>query len=188
VSEPLRLVFAVSGAATSQNLCHYRKADATVAVDRCYVSLYRFALCLTASHSRAADLVRQSFLNFSRWKDQTQDYSRIERCLFTILYRCYLNPDSEVGFADFGICPQTELVPETRDATATDPECLGLPGVPDLPAAVAQVNEAGRAALSLFYLGNFSVRDIAHILELPIDTVMWRLSKGRAQLRSILCR
>jgi RNA polymerase sigma-70 factor (ECF subfamily) len=169
----LRLVFAVSGAAASQNLSDYRKADATVAVDRCYVSLYRFAFCLTASHSRAADLVRQTFLNFSRRRDQTQDYSRIERCLFTILYRCYR--------------PQTELVPETRDPTATDPGCLGLPGAHDLPAAVAQVNEAGRAALSLFYLGNFSVRDIAHILELPIDTVMSKLSKGREQLRSKLC-
>jgi RNA polymerase sigma-70 factor (ECF subfamily) len=176
VSELLRLVFAVSGAAASQNISDYRKADATVAVDRCYVSLYRFALCLTASHSRAASLVRQTFLNFSRWTDQTQDYSRIERCLFTILYRCSRTDR-----------PQTELVPETRDPTATDPECLGLPGAPDLPAAVTQVNEACRAALSLFYLGNFSVRDIADILELPIDTAMSNLSMGREQLRLILC-
>ena len=175
MSERSPLVFAVSGAAASLNISDYRKADATVAVDRCYVSLYRFALCLTASHSRATDLVRQTFLNCSRWRDQTQDCSRIERCLFTILHRCSRTDR-----------PQAESVPETRDPTATDSECLGLPGVPDLPAAVAQVNEAGRAALSLFYLGNFSVRDIAHILELPIDTIRSNLSKGREQLRSIL--
>lgn len=63
---------------------------------------------------------------------------------------------------------------------------LKQPFTYSLPAALAQVNEACRATLSLFYLGNFSVSAIAHILELPIDTVMSNLSKGREQLRSVL--
>ena len=170
MSELLRLVFAVSEVAASQNISDYRKADATVAVDGCYVSLYRFALCLTASHSRAADLVRRTLLSFSRWRHQTQDYSRIERCLFTILHRCHLEMRSRTD------CPQAEF----NNPLVNDPECL------DLPAALAQVDEARRAALSLFYQGNFSVSDIAHILELPVDTAMSKLSKGREQLRSIL--
>ena len=81
---------------------------------------------------------------------------------------------------------QAESVRETRDPIVTEPERLSLPTEHSLPAALAQVNEACRATLSLFYLGNFSVCAIAHILELPIDTVISNLSKGREQLRSVL--
>lgn len=176
----LRLVLTVPGPAASQSISDYQPGDTTMAVDRSYVSLYRFALCLTASHSKATALVRQTLLNLRRWRHQTQDYSTIERRLFTTLHRSYLKIRSPRDRL------QAEPVRETRDPTAPEPECLGLAGACDLPAALAQVNEACRATLSLFYLGNFSVRDIAYILELPIDSVMSKLSKGREQLRSIL--
>ena len=244
MTERSRLALTALGLAASQDRSDYQKADATVVVDCFYVSLYRFALCLTASHSKAADLVRQTFLNFRRSRHQTQDCSTIERCLFTILHRCYLSPNSDFRNLPFGPKPvprmlsghvfgvkprrlrknkfvppqvetrprltrqipklleatseselkicnrrnrlQAESVRETRDPIVTEPERLSLPGEHSLPAALAQVNEACRATLSLFYLGNFSVCAIAHILELPIDTVMSNLSKGREQLRSVL--
>ena len=43
-------------------------------------------------------------------------------------------------------------------------------------------------ALELFYLRDLSYREIGEALEIPIGTVMSRLSRGKAQLKSILSR
>jgi RNA polymerase sigma-70 factor (ECF subfamily) len=53
-------------------------------------------------------------------------------------------------------------------------------------AALTSVDEVFRAPLSLFYLEELSYQEIATVLEIPIGTVMSRLSRGKAQLRQLL--
>jgi DNA-directed RNA polymerase specialized sigma24 family protein len=52
--------------------------------------------------------------------------------------------------------------------------------------ALLQVDPKYRVTLDFFYLGNLSYREIVDVLGIPIGTVMPRLSKGKAQLKSIL--
>jgi RNA polymerase sigma-70 factor (ECF subfamily) len=52
--------------------------------------------------------------------------------------------------------------------------------------AIREVEEPFRAPLTLFYLEQFSYREIADMLDVPIGTVMSRLSRGKAQLRQRL--
>lgn len=52
--------------------------------------------------------------------------------------------------------------------------------------ALREVAEPFRAALTLFYLEQFSYQEIADTLEIPIGTVMSRLSRGKAHLRQRL--
>ena len=53
--------------------------------------------------------------------------------------------------------------------------------------ALQQVDESYRAALALFYLEDLSYLEIAEMLDIPTGTVMSRLSRGKAQLRELLC-
>jgi len=79
-----------------------------------------------------------------------------------------------------------EFLPDVHDLPTVDPEpWISLDGG-TVRAALLQVDETYRTALELFYLGNLSYREIGDALEIPIGTVMSRLSRGKGQLRSIL--
>ena len=52
--------------------------------------------------------------------------------------------------------------------------------------ALLDLEEIYRAPLSLFYLQEHSYKEIAETLNLPVGTVMSRISRGKARLREQL--
>ncbi len=53
-------------------------------------------------------------------------------------------------------------------------------------AALWELEVTVRAPLTLFYLGQFSYREIAVIVDAPIDTVVTQVSEGKECLRAAL--
>jgi len=149
-------------------------------VDRQYTALFRFALSLSRSEAEAADLTQQTFFLWASKGHQLRDTSKAKSWLFTTLYREFLGRRRhEVRFQKI----------ELDDAR--EEEMSSLPNVNALDSAAVlqalrEVEGPFRAPLTLFYLEQFSYQEIADVLEVPIGTVMSRLSRGKALLRQRL--
>jgi RNA polymerase sigma-70 factor (ECF subfamily) len=149
-------------------------------VDRQYAPLFRFALSLTRSETEAADLTQQTFFLWAAKGHQLRDRSKAKSWLFTTLYREFLGRRRhDIRF------PQVELDEVRAEDMSTLPNVNALDSATVLQ-ALREVEEPFRAPLTLFYLEQFSYQEIADLLEVPIGTVMSRLSRGKALLRQRL--
>lgn len=149
-------------------------------VDQQYAPLFRFALSLAKSQADAADLTQQTFFLWASKGHQLRDGSKAKSWLFTTLYREFLvRRRHEVRF------PQVELDEAREDDVSVLPNMNALDGAAVLQ-ALQEIEEPFRAAVTLFYLQQFSYREIADVLDVPIGTVMSRLSRGKTLLRQRL--
>jgi RNA polymerase sigma-70 factor, ECF subfamily len=155
-------------------------ADFQQLVDQQYAPLYRFALSLSKSETDAADLTQQTFFLWASKGGQLRDRSKAKSWLFTTLYREFLGRRRhEVRF------PKVELEEAREEEMSISPNMNVFDGAAVLE-ALRGVEEGFRVPLTMFYLEQFSYQEIADMLEIPIGTVMSRLSRGKAQLRQRL--
>jgi RNA polymerase sigma factor (sigma-70 family) len=147
-----------------------------------YESLYRFALSLTRREADAGDLTQQVFYRWATKGGQLRDKSKVKAWLFTTLHREFLGqrrhedrfPKVEISTVNDGEFPANSPLPERQLDGETTLEAL------------QRLDETYRAPLALFYLEEHSYREIAAILEVPIGTVMSRISRGKELLRQVI--
>ncbi len=150
-------------------------------VNEHYQPLYRFAYSLAHNEADAADLTQQTFLRWATRGFQLRKRGKAKTWLFTTLYREFLS--SRRRHQRF---PHLELGDAESKLPSVDPRAVdSLDGTAVLE-ALGRLDEGFRAPLTLFYLQQHSYQEIAGILDLPIGTVMSRLSRGKAQLRQQL--
>ncbi len=150
-------------------------------VDAHYAPLYRFALSLARSEHTAADLTQQTFYLWASRGHQLRDAAKVKSWLFTTLYREFLG----VHRRDSRF-PQADLEGETAELPAEECSIADSIDGAAVVAALQEIDEVYRAPLTLFYLEEFSYREIAAVLEVPAGTVMSRLSRGKNLLRKLL--
>ncbi len=150
-------------------------------VDAHYSPLYRFALSLARNEPAAADLTQQTFYLWASRGHQLRDAGKVKSWLFTTLYREFLGMHrKESRF------PQADLEGETAELPAEGGSIADAIDGATVVAALEKIDEVYRAPLTLFYLQEFSYREIADVLGVPAGTVMSRLSRGKAMLRKML--
>lgn len=158
--------------------------------------LYGTALRLTRNRTAAEDLVQDAFLKAWRSFHTFQAGTNVRAWLYKILMNAYIDSyrraarapeivdQEDVG--DFYLYAKAQESEEYR--RAGDPEEILLSQImdADVKAALEQVPEPFRAAVILADLEEFSYREIADILDIPIGTVMSRLYRGRRHLQRLL--
>ena len=146
-----------------------------------YEPLYRFALSLTHAEADACDLAQQTFYIWATKGHQLRDRSKVKSWLFTTLHREFLNiRKRSVRF------PHVELIDGHEDLPTISPETVSTLDAARVLEFLGQVQEPYRAALSLFYLEDYSYKEIADILEAPLGTIRSRISRGMAQLQQLI--
>jgi RNA polymerase sigma-70 factor (ECF subfamily) len=153
-------------------------------VDAHYAALYRFALSLARSQGDACDLVQQTFYIWATKGEALREMSKAKSWLFTTLYREFLRGRRR----DARATSIEDLPPGEQDIAAEEVDRVAKMDAGTVVAALQSVDEVFRAPLTLFYVEDLSYFEIAEALEVPIGTVMSRLSRGKAQLRAALAR
>ncbi len=147
-------------------------------VERYYALLYRYACRLTGSEADAEDLTQQTFLTAQAKWNQLRDGQKAKSWLFTIARNAYLK--------------------ELRG-----PACLSSDALDELPGPGVETDESEfdqeqlqnvlndlpeefRSPVVLFYFEEFSYREIAELMEVPVGTIMSRLARAKGILRQRL--
>jgi RNA polymerase sigma factor (sigma-70 family) len=148
-------------------------------VDAHYQGLYRFGYSLTRSPDRAADLVQETFCIWAAKNAQLRDRSKAKTWLFTTLHREFLGQRRKMSrFSDEPL-DENLMGAEAGSDDDAERQMDGHRAVELL----GEMDEMYSAPLALFYLQQHSYKEIAEILDVPIGTVMSRLSRGKEMLR-----
>jgi RNA polymerase sigma-70 factor (ECF subfamily) len=147
-------------------------------------SLYGTALRLTRRAADAEDLVQDTYLKAFRASHQFERGTNLKAWLFTILHNTFRNVRRHDG-----------RNPVDVDSEAVDRAAADLDGVQspeqiltrstldvDLQAALDALPGAFREAVWLRDVEELSYADMAKVLDIPMGTVMSRISRGRRAL------
>jgi RNA polymerase sigma-70 factor (ECF subfamily) len=152
-----------------------------------FPSLYNHAFWLARNHAEAEDLVQETFSKALRAFDSFQPSTNFKAWIFRILRNTFLT--SRTGLA----ASRTVFLEDhlaTFDIAATDPSpedhTLRLDNHAALQAALDQLQAPLREVLLLCDVEEIKYKDIAVILDVPIGTVMSRISRARQALRQLL--
>jgi RNA polymerase sigma factor (sigma-70 family) len=148
-----------------------------------YQPLYRFGYSLAKNEHEAGDLTQQTFLIYAEKGHSLRDKSKIKSWLFTTLYREFLRRRRKDSRID-------NYEPELLESAggSTEPEIQKSMDGHLAIEALHEVDAVYREPLILFYLKDLAYKEIAEVLDVPIGTIMSRLSRGKAQLREIFNR
>ncbi len=138
-------------------------------------TVYRVALNFMGNAQDAEDAVQEALLKLYLSRDQFEGEEHVKRWLI----RVTLN-----------LCKNAARAAKRRIPTPPEELALSIPFEAEeqiaLFTAVMALPERYRVPLYLFYYEEYSVREIARIMELTESNVTTRLSRARAMLKSEL--
>jgi len=143
--------------------------------------LRRYARALTGNPNAAEDLVQdcleRSWNKFHLW----QSGSNMRAWMFTIMHNIHVNQVRKAISR-----PTVVSLAEWTDDRGVKPVQEKRIEVRNVGAALELLPEEQRAVVLLIGLEELSYQEVAKVLNIPIGTVMSRLSRGRERLRQML--
>jgi RNA polymerase sigma-70 factor (ECF subfamily) len=146
-----------------------------------YRKLFSFALHLSGNKADAEDLTQHTFFRLASNLNSIRKEEKARSWLYSTLYRKFI--DQRRRIVKFPSTTFDEEVVPNEEASPRSQQTLDHRAVDE---AMAELEEEFRAPLSLFYLEDYSYKDISKMLNLPVGTVMSRLHRGKTKLHAKL--
>jgi RNA polymerase sigma-70 factor (ECF subfamily) len=153
--------------------------------------LYRTALRLTGRAADAEDLVQETYLKAFRAADRFEPGTNLRAWLFTILHNTARNrvrDGARDPIADSDLVEQAAWTSAADGDGSPEARLVRETLAPDLQAAVDALPAVFREAVWLRDVEEFTYAEIAAMLDVPVGTVMSRISRGRRMLFDHLTR
>src|SRR4249920_930212 len=120
-----------------------------------YEPLYQFAFGLTRAEADACDLTQQTFYVWATKGHQLRDSDKVKTWLFTTLHRQFLESRRrQVRF------PHQELEASEIELPVVQPNAISQLDAAQVLASLARVDENFQAPVALFYLQDYSYKEI----------------------------
>jgi RNA polymerase sigma-70 factor, ECF subfamily len=147
-----------------------------------YPRLWRFCLVISGSRQSASDLAQATCLRALEKALLFEPGTHLDRWLFTMARRIWLNEMRAAAVRRGGglVALEDIEIEEPRPGPETNIFAR------EVFQAVGALPEALRATVLLVYVEGYAYREAAEILEIPVGTVMSRLSAARAKLATML--
>lgn len=137
--------------------------------------LWRYALVLTSNKDAANDLAQATCCRALEKADQFQAGSHLDRWVFTIAHRMWLNDLRANAVRRGGGLQAVEDI----DLPDPSPDAETNYFAREVLQTVNALPEAQRATVLLVYVEGFKYAEAAKILDVPIGTIMSRLAAAR---------
>ena len=153
-------------------------------------ALYNLARWLARDPAEAEDLVQETYLRAIRAAHQFQPGTNLRAWLFQILRNAFFTLYKRKGREPEAVDPEVlDRMPRTGGTVGPVDRLAGAPdwtaGL-DLTAALDRLPEEYRSVVLLADLEEFTMGEIAAIMNCPVGTVKSRLSRARGILKALL--
>ena len=151
----------------------------------CIDGLYGYAMALTRNHAQAEDLVQETYVRAMQAMERLRAGSNIKGWLFTILKNIWLNQlrKRRNGPQMIEIEAWDDVVEPSKDSHDL---YVSKMEAEQVRAAIRELPVEFREIILLREYEDLSYQEIANLLGCPVGTVMSRLGRARAKLRTLL--
>jgi RNA polymerase sigma factor (sigma-70 family) len=150
-------------------------------------SLYRHAFWLCRNHAEAEDLVQEAIAKALRAFDSFEADTNFKAWIFRILRNTFLTSRTAIAAArTVALEDQPEAYSISDDGPTPEDHLIRLDNKAAVNDALDRLPPALREVLLLCDAEELKYKDIALVLDVPIGTVMSRVSRARQTLRRLL--
>ncbi len=150
-------------------------------------SLYSHAFWLCRDHAESEDIVQETISKALRAMDSFEAGSNFKAWIFRILRNTFLTSRTAIASSRTVFLEDHLELGEVTDASPTPEEILlHLDNQAAVAEALEQLHPQLREVLLLCEMEDLKYKEIAMILDIPIGTVMSRISRARKALQQHL--
>ena len=149
--------------------------------------LYRHAFWLSRDHAEAEDLVQETIAKSLRAFDSFQQGTNFKAWMFRILRNTFLTSRTGLAAArTVFLEDQTNLLDIAEESPTPEDHLIRAYDQDALLDALEQLPPHLREVILLCDLDELKYKEIAVVLDIPIGTVMSRISRARQALQQLL--